>query len=304
MQKMNPRERLTPEETEVFRELLRSSLQRYGMMAADIADHKCAYAPDPVAKKNFDAISMGFAPCVCKSIKRQSRSLRDSVKSAVQNALNQARAPLHSRAYALIRLLETSEKAREWRRAHPGAKDPLIELHFRHPVSLRFLWPPILPYAPPERYPEVALTPHGVERLADVLVGELSRRKMIRQAKCDVRNAISDILREMHDNCNEAFVQRIEYSSNFRRVDMTTETVPIKSKVVRERAGIETTTHTTYAVRKRSMPRPEGATDADTFRWLDAMLWDQWALFGKLAREKLFSPAPVEYPKAPKVSGR
>ena len=285
-------DRLAGSETEHFRQLFKSSLDLYGMTAADIADHECAYAPDPIARREFEAISMAFLPCACKSIKKPGKPLRNSVKSAVQNALYREQPPLHTRAYALISLLMRSQKRGDWLRTHPRQSDPLREAYARSrdDASLRFLRAPANANTcePPERFPEVALTPHGVERLAVVLTDELSRRTMIRHAKDDVCNAIAGILRDMHDECNAAFVQRIRRADKFRRVDMVKESVRIESGIVREKSSFQTTNNTIYMVRDRLRDqRPEGATDADTFGWLSAMLVDQWCSFGEFSPEKL-----------------
>ncbi|MGB8965275.1 MAG: hypothetical protein WCB99_06515 [Candidatus Cybelea sp.] len=268
-----------------------------------LRSHECAYAPDPVAKKDFDAIGMGFLPCPCRSIKTPGRLLRESVKSAVQNALNQKQPPLHVRAYALTDLLMRSHKRGKWLRDHPEQKDALQELIAccYDSANLRFLRLPAnaIPYESPGNFPELALTPHGVELLADILTSELIRRKMARQAKDEVRKAIAATLRGMHDECNAAFVQRIEYANQFRRVDVTEESVPVKSAFIRRHVGTETARRIAYTIRKRSDPRPEGARDADTFHWLNAMLWDQWDIFGMLSRQQVLAPTPVEYPEPP-----
>lgn len=277
---------LTSEQIKTFRAFLSASLVRYGMDAADIADHVCRIEPSGKEREALKHFKMGSMRCPCKELKLGGvqRARRKKMREAVQNALNEKRPLSHARAYALYLLLINSTKAVAWRRAHPKERDQALEL-MHSPQHWPFSIPPDLAdRTPPQQYPAVALTPHGVVALADALTEALREQKLIRRAKDDTRACIIATLREMHDECNDALVARLRLASGFRPIHVTEEEVPIESEIVR-RQGFTSFTRRTTVVRDWKVPPPDGAREPDRWEYLQAMLWDQWCLFESLASD-------------------
>ena len=277
---------LTPDHVKAFRTVLLASLARYGMDAADLADHVCRVEPTGKEREELKHFKMGSMRCPCKDIKLGDlqATRRKKMREVVQNALNEKRPLSHARAYALYLLLINSTKAVAWRRAHPKERDPALE--FMHsPQHWPFSVPPDLAeWAAPQQYPAVGLTPHGVVALADALTEALRGRKLIRRAKDDTRACIIATLRGMHDECNDALVARLRLASGFRPVHVTEEEVPIKSEIVR-RQGVASFTRRAIVVRDWKIPPPDGAREPDRWEYLQAMLWDQWCLFESVASD-------------------
>ena len=277
---------LTPEQVKTFRAFFSASLARYGMDAADLADHVCRVEPTGKEREELKQFKMGSMRCPCKELRlgglRPAR--RKKMREAVQNALNGNRPLSHARAYALYLLLINSKKAVAWRRAHPKERDPALEL-MHSPKHWPFSFPPDLAgRTPPQQYPAVGLTPHGVVALADALTEALRVRKLIRRAKDDTRACIIATLRGMHDECNNALVARLRLASGFRPVHVMEEDVSIKSEIVR-RQGVTSFTRRAIVVRDWKIPPPGDAREPDRWEYLQAMLWDQWCLFESLASD-------------------
>jgi hypothetical protein len=278
--------RLTAEHLKTFRTVLSTSLAHYEMTAADLVDHVCRVEPTGKEREELAQFKMGSMRCPCEELGLGDlpATRRRKMREAVQNALSEKRPLSHARAYALYLLLINSEKALAWRRAHAEERDPALEL-MHSPQHWPFSVPPDLAeWTPPKEYPAVALTPHGVVALANVLTEALRGRKLIRGAKDDTRDCIFETLREMHNECNDALVARLRLASGSRRVHVTVEEVPIKSEIVR-RQGVTSFTRRRTVVRDWKTPPPDDAAEPDRWQYLQAMLWDQWCSFESLASD-------------------
>ena len=271
---------LQPEVAEVFRKVFTDALKRYGMAHAElIEDHQCRKMPSAKEQAELKEYRIIYAPCICKSLKlsRVDKNRRSQIQTIIHNVLKKHRAISQELALVLIRLMLGSPKARAWRQNHPGENDPLWQFYFSDQGRFLRIRRPV-DWNPPKAFPKIGFTPRGVEELATVLTRKLADKHCLKKAHPDVRNYMIQTMREMHDECNAAFIGRLKFASRYVRIDVTTEKVPVKYESVR-RSGIEERDETTTAiVHDLQIERPEGARDPDTFQHLGASLFNEWCL--------------------------